>query len=429
MKDHNVGNCIAKAVRRWTFPKPTGAGSVIVSYPFILESDYSGPPPKPLTPEEQAAQDALFAQQEIERAAQRVRDEERERIFAAEREAARIREAAEEKVREAERAAETAELIRTKNSPYSGKLFDVMTKIESGDAKAGLALALQWHEESPGDVLALLALGEALEAIGDKDTAARAYGSIIDLFPSRADLRRYVGGRLERLGEVGLELAIDTFAEAVAQRPDHPASHRLYAFALAKAGRHADAFAAILAGNERDYPSGRFAGVDRILKEDAALLAAAWLAAEPHRDAEIRQAAAKIDVSPDTIPSLRFVLTWETDANDVDFHVIDKTREHASYSHKTLASGGQLFADVTTGYGPECFAVPGQATGYPYQFQAHYYSRGPMGYGMGKLQIVEHDGKGGLRLEDRPFIIMKDHADLELGTLAKSLFDRGQPAN
>ena len=76
---------------------------------------------------------------------------------------------------------------------------------------------------------------------------------------------------------------------------------------------------------------------------------------------------------------------------------------------------------MTTGYGPECFAIPGKATGFPYQFQAHYYSRGPMGYGMGKLQIVQHDGNGKLRLEDRPFIIMKDHADLELGTLAGPL--------
>lgn len=31
-------NCIASAVRRWTFPAPDGGGIVIVSYPFVLES-------------------------------------------------------------------------------------------------------------------------------------------------------------------------------------------------------------------------------------------------------------------------------------------------------------------------------------------------------------------------------------------------------
>jgi len=420
MRSTLIGQCMTRAVPRWTFPKPEGGGSVIVTYPFVFEADYNGPPippPKPLTPEEQARENELAAVREAERAAQAIRQAEADRLFEAQQAIRRAQFEAEEKIRNAERAAEDEENRRTRGSPYQGKFYDVMAQLKSGDPKTALALASKWHEESPGDVLALIALGESFEAASDPESAARAYGSIIDLFPSRADLRRYVGGRLEHLGAPGLELAIDTYAMAVEQRPDHPASHRLYAFALAQTGRHEQAFTAILAGNQRAYPSGRFLGVDRILKEDAALLASAWLAAEPLRDREIRDLAAKIDVTPDHQPSLRFVLTWETDANDVDFHIIDKTKEHASYSHKTLATGGELFADVTTGYGPECFAIPGQANAYPYQFQAHYYSRGPMGYGMGKLQIVQHDGKGGLRFDNRPFIIMKDHADLELGTL------------
>jgi pSer/pThr/pTyr-binding forkhead associated (FHA) protein len=34
----NVENCIAQAVRRWTFPQPEGGGIVIVTYPFQLEA-------------------------------------------------------------------------------------------------------------------------------------------------------------------------------------------------------------------------------------------------------------------------------------------------------------------------------------------------------------------------------------------------------
>ena len=37
LSDENVANCIAKAVKRWTFPKPTGGGVVAVTYPFVLE--------------------------------------------------------------------------------------------------------------------------------------------------------------------------------------------------------------------------------------------------------------------------------------------------------------------------------------------------------------------------------------------------------
>ncbi len=37
IKDTNVSNCIAKAVKRWQFPKPPGGGSAVVTYPFVLE--------------------------------------------------------------------------------------------------------------------------------------------------------------------------------------------------------------------------------------------------------------------------------------------------------------------------------------------------------------------------------------------------------
>jgi TonB family protein len=36
VNDRNVGNCIAKAVRRWRFPKPENSGLVMVTYPFVL---------------------------------------------------------------------------------------------------------------------------------------------------------------------------------------------------------------------------------------------------------------------------------------------------------------------------------------------------------------------------------------------------------
>jgi TonB family protein len=36
LEDKNVANCVTKAVRRWTFPKPHGGGHVMVTYPFVL---------------------------------------------------------------------------------------------------------------------------------------------------------------------------------------------------------------------------------------------------------------------------------------------------------------------------------------------------------------------------------------------------------
>jgi tetratricopeptide (TPR) repeat protein len=307
--------------------------------------------------------------------------------------------------------------------PYEGKFRRAMEMIAGKQAKQALEFALKWRQDDPGDALALIALG-AFEALGDKGTAARAYGSLIDLFPSRADLRRFAGARLERLGAGpggGLELAIDTYRKAVESRPDHPSSHRLLAFALARAGRVQEAFDAILAGAMRGYPAGRFRGVDRILRDDVGLIAAAFIKAYPEKRTAIVDRAREAGARVASRPSLRFVLNWETDANDVDFHILDGLGGHAFYQNRVLGSGGELYADVTTGYGPECFAIDGRASAYPYAMKAHYYSKGPMGYGMGKLQIIEHDGKGGLKFEERPFVVMTDRAFVDLGKVTGPL--------
>jgi tetratricopeptide (TPR) repeat protein len=303
--------------------------------------------------------------------------------------------------------------------PYSGKLAEIMDMLARGQAEDALVQALGWRTEDPGDIMALIALGEALEASGNPGLAARAYGSIIDLFPSRADMRRFAGQRLERLGTAGAALAADTYAKSVAQRPDHLTGHRLLAFALLRKGDHAGAFAALEIGLGRDYPAGRFNGGERILREDLGLVAAAWVMHAPAERAAIERRLAAAGATLATRPSLRFVLNWETDANDVDFHIYDGKGGHAFYSQKALPSGGELYEDVTTGFGPECFTIEGVAQAYPYTLQIHYYSRGPMGYGMGKLEIIEHDGAGNLRFEQRPYVVMNDGAYVDLGTVAR----------
>jgi uncharacterized protein YfaP (DUF2135 family) len=172
-----------------------------------------------------------------------------------------------------------------------------------------------------------------------------------------------------------------------------------------------------MAGLARDYPSGRFNGGERVLSDDAGLIGAAYAAAVPAQRSEIQTELQKHGLTMSVRASTRFILYWETDANDVDFHIQDGEGNHAYYSNPQLASGGELYADVTTGYGPECFAIPGKASSGPYHLSLHYYSQGPMGYGMGLLQIVKHDGKGTITIEDRPYVIMNDHAYVDLGTV------------
>ena len=299
--------------------------------------------------------------------------------------------------------------------PLEGELGAVVALISSGKRDEALTRALAWRDRDAGDVLALVALGEALEAKQMPALAARAYGSIIDLFPSRADLRRFAGERLERLGDTSRALATDTYRAAVESRPDHLTGHRLLAWSLVRAGDLPGAFAALERGLGQSYPSDRFRGGTRILAEDLGIVAAAWIAKAPREKAAIEARVVKAGGRVSRDASLRFVLYWETDANDVDFHIRDARGGHAFYQKKTLRSGGELYEDVTTGYGPECFTIPGGGRAAPYDLQIHYYSRGPMGYGMGLLEIIRHDGKGNLGFEHRPYIVMIDGAYVDLG--------------
>ncbi len=315
-----------------------------------------------------------------------------------------------EPIRQAERDESEEEGV----APLNGTFAKIDRLIKKHRAQEALQLARQWQAKEPGDVLALVALGRSLQAAGQLKEAARAYGSIIDLYPGRADLRRYAGALLETLNKSSV-LAIDSFSQAVQQRPDHPSGARMLAYSLVKAGRLEEAFQVLEKALHRKYPDGRFADVQEILQDDLGMVAAALIAKDPDQAPRLIKKLHQMGAKLASKPSMRFVLSWETDANDVDFHIKDAKGGHAYYSEPNLPSGGRLYADVTTGYGPECFNIPGGGQAGPYNISIHYYSRGPMGYGMGKVQILRHDGKGKFRFEDRPFVVMNDQAYVNLG--------------
>jgi hypothetical protein len=389
--DPTVSSCIATVIGNIEFPRPRDLGLVKVSYPFSFHpSDATAP--KTDTRPAPAPQPPTEAE-----------------LAAARTEAANLPPLTTSSWNGSTGSSDPS----VGSVAVTGKMAEVVAAIKSGNGDKALSIARAWRDEAPGDVLALLALGEALEANKDTSGAARMYGSIIDLYSGRADLRRLAGERLERLGTAGRALAIDTYTKAVRDRPDHATGHRLLAYALVRGGDLAGAFDAILAGVDQEYPSGRFRGADRVMAEDAGMIGAAYIAAGGPR-VKVMEELTRRSLSLADGPSTRFIMYWETDANDVDFHIYDARGGHAWYSEMNLPSGGELYADVTTGYGPECFAIKGRPAAGPYKLSINYYSQGPMGFGMGLLQIQSFDGKGFV-FEDRPYVIMQNRAFVDLG--------------
>lgn len=320
---------------------------------------------------------------------------------------------------------EPARPRRRPEGAYDGKLLAVMYGLLTDDLPAALRQAELWRDDEPESILALVALGEVLEASGRRDDAARAYGSIIDLYPMRPEMRRLAAARLERVGGHMQWLVLDAYGKALRQRPTEPSSHRLLAYAMVRSGYYREAFESLISGFAWARSDPALHSVASVLAEDAGLVAAAWIAARPADRAYVLSALEVQGLRLATEPSLRFVLTWDTEPSDVDLAIRDGDGRLAFYGAPALTSGGRLLADRNnTGLGIEAFIIDGPASAYPYQAQVEYFTLDPRGYGMGKVEVIEHDGQGHLRFAQRPFVVSRDGATLDLGEVAGALAER-----
>jgi hypothetical protein len=281
----------------------------------------------------------------------------------------------------------------------------------------GLADLVVAHVAVPDDVVALRALGAALAGAGRPALAARVYGSLLDLYPGRADIQRLAGQWLESLGGPGDELALDAYARALADRPDQPGGYRFVAYALGRRGRWreaVDVLARALARRE----SAAIPGFRDVVRQELGVFGAGWVAAEPGKREAIRARLAGLGATIEDRPSLRLVLTWESTQSDVDLHVFDGGGNEASAAAPTLPDyGGMLVADVSAGWGPEVFVID-SPDAFPYRVEAHVQERGPAGPVLGRLQLVRHDGRGRVTLDERPFALRADEPIADLGTVS-----------
>ena len=113
---------------------------------------------------------------------------------------------------------------------------------------------------------------------------------------------------------------------------------------------------------------------------------------------------------------LRLVLSWDTDNTDLDLHVVTPDGEHAWYGNTVLKNSGALDMDVTTGYGPEIFAMPAPVHG-RYQVYINYYG-GRSETELTTAQLTLITDEGSVNEKQETFIVpMRNAGEL---TLVKS---------
>ena len=344
LPDQRVISCIVETFKSLTFPKPPGSYWVTVIYPFMLhplgEEEETDPPPAP------RAGDFV--------APWRFRP-----------------------------PPPPPPPPPTAVNPWNGVYARAREAIGRGALATALAVSTDAVARRTDDVVALLALGESLGAAGLISDAARAYGSIADLYPNRADMLRTAGTRLSGIG--AHTLAIELLRRAKDERPDQPSSHHLLAMALFAAGSHAEAIAVLGKAIALDFPA-RYVDANRVLAATRGFMERAWRGTG--------------EVSPlMSGGGALYVITWETDASDVSLDLPDA---------KLLSLGH------TSGFGPNAtlaWDIPEKSAA-----SIQLARRGPSGDALGVVHVLAMDKSGHASIRAHPFVLMTSDASLRLST-------------
>jgi len=284
--------------------------------------------------------------------------------------------------------------------PWIGRYAEFRALLEKKAFTAAGELAQRWHQEELADVMALIALGEWYEHLGDSHQASRVYGSLIDYFPGRVEMRRWAAERL-LAAQTEIWLSIDALQHAIKQRPDHPSSYYLLAIAYWQAGFYHKAIELLETTKSIDF--GRYQNISKILTETQALMLT-YL--QQNNQLDILFPQQQLTWTPSHQSQLRLVLIWETDANNVDIQLYDNQQQRVYSDH----------VDARDGYGPEWLTIT-EPHDFPYQLQAHYSWMGPMGYSMGMIHILRFEPHQGLISTFKPFVIMQNNAFVSLGQI------------
>ncbi|MCK6471257.1 MAG: hypothetical protein L6R28_05885 [Planctomycetes bacterium] len=296
------------------------------------------------------------------------------------------------KLEELQKLVDAAPRDRARRNAYA----EALVQSERWDALQ--ALAFQWLPFDPENAQVFEFLGKSATNLGDPKTALRAFSSIAELAPSDAALLDRAGWLMLVAKEYGY--AVDLFRAALKQRGDHPNIHRGLALSLWLAGKHEDAAKAYEAALKVEFNS-RYGDVKRVLNEELGYVCRAWRdawwATQPKESDRSPvnpaiQFAAKLKLDLERTDALRVTVAWETDANDVDLHVVDPSGEECFYSHTKNAGGLELYSDQTQGLGPEVIRTAKAAPGV-YHVGVKYYNAGPMGVSRGVVVVfVPQDG-------------------------------------
>lgn len=271
-------------------------------------------------------------------------------------------------------------------------------------------LALRWQPYDPENPQVYEVLGTASEQLGRETEAARAFASLIEVAPAKPELLQRAGLLLLRTKRA--RLAEAPLRRALELRPDRANAYRHLALLLWRDGRIEEAARVLESATRQEFP-GWYGDVQRVIHEELGYVYRAWLKKDESKRREIEARADEYRVDLGRRDALRVTLAWETDANDVDLHVVDPEGEEVFYGNDKSRSGLQLYEDITQGLGPEVVRT-GRIEHGTYHIGVKYFAAGPMGISRGVVIVMRGDS-----VEIYPFRLAEGGEDIRYITAVK----------
>lgn len=245
------------------------------------------------------------------------------------------------------------------------------------------AFCVKWMSWDPINGLAYEYFSKAAQHLGQGQTSLRAATSIAEIAPRDAE-------QLLRGAWHALSLNLPTsgawakrFAErSLAERQDNPNTYRALALASWQDGDTSAAVQAFQQALKVNF-NGRYGDVQRVLNEEASMMCKSMVQQQSMAQEDLKSCSSR-ELATDV--SLHISLSWLTDANDVDLHVVDPNGEECYYGHKSTAAGLELYSDQTQGLGPEVMVLHGAKAG-TYKIGVKYFSSGAMGASRGTVVV------------------------------------------
>lgn len=271
---------------------------------------------------------------------------------------------------EGRRALDAAELETLKQAvkaaprERSARFELVKGLLRSGKLEEALSEAKAWRTIDAYNLVVVRLIGDILTELGRKVEARRAYSAVVELLPEDPEAQRALATVLKQGGD--LRGAYDRLKAAAALRP----KDTRIGFELADAAQRLD-------------------------KNDEARALFAAIAQNPETPQQVRYPAqlrlAALDGGKRA--DIQVYLSWDTDRTDVDLWVTNPAGQRVSYKRKKGKFGGQLYDDVTSGFGPESFTAKTAEDGV-YAIQVNFYGTDRRAFreARGEVVVVTNQG-------------------------------------